>query len=80
MLAQAVAAAAAWLCLRQKVCHGSCLAMFQHAACIVHGGQPWYSQNQLHNTDHKVAEGIYVQELLQDGEASFLLQRAVAPQ
>jgi hypothetical protein len=34
----------------------------------------------LHNTDHKVAEGIYVQELLQDGEASFLLQRAVAPQ
>jgi hypothetical protein len=38
------------------------------------------TKNQLHNTDHKVAEGIYVQELLQDGEASFLLQRAVAPQ
>jgi hypothetical protein len=37
------------------------------------------NKNQLHNTDHKVAEGIW-QELLQDGEASFLLQRAVAPQ
>jgi hypothetical protein len=27
------------------------------------------TKNQLHNTDHKVAEGIYVQELLRDGEA-----------
>jgi hypothetical protein len=34
---------------------------------------------QLHNTDHKVAEGIYA-GTLRDGEASFLLQRAVAPQ
>jgi hypothetical protein len=37
------------------------------------------NKNQLHNTDHKVAEGIYVAGTLA-GEASFLLQRAVAPQ
>jgi hypothetical protein len=29
------------------------------------------TKNQLHNTDHKVAEGIYVAGTLQDGEASF---------
>jgi hypothetical protein len=37
-------------------------------------------QKNPHNTDHKVAEGIYVAGTLWDGEASFLLQRAVAPQ
>jgi hypothetical protein len=34
---------------------------------------------QLHNTDHKVAEGIYVAGTLA-GWRSFFLQRAVAPQ
>jgi hypothetical protein len=33
-------------------------------------------QKNPHNTDHKVAEGIYVAGTLWDGEASFLLQRA----
>jgi hypothetical protein len=38
------------------------------------------NKNQLHNTDHKVAEGIYVAGTLAGWRASFLLQRAVAPQ
>jgi hypothetical protein len=38
------------------------------------------TKNQLHNTDHKVAEGIYVAGTLAGWRASFLLQRAVAPQ
>jgi hypothetical protein len=35
------------------------------------------TKNQLHNTDHKVAEGIYVAGTLA-GWRNFLLQQAVA--